>query len=38
MIYKKDNQQKGIFDEAEKMESLNNYRDPFVSFPFFRTS
>jgi IS5 family transposase len=42
MIYKKDNQQKGIFDEAEKMESLNNYRDPLakinsvIDFELFR--
>lgn len=28
MIYKKKNHHKGIFDEAEKMELLNNYGDP----------
>ena len=42
MIYKKHNQQKGIFDEAEKMEALNSYRDPLskinsvIDFEIFR--
>lgn len=42
MIYKQKNTQKGIFDEAEKMESLNNYRDPLskinsvIDFELFR--
>jgi transposase, IS5 family len=42
MIYKKKNTQKGIFDEAEKMESLDSYRDPLskissvIDFELFR--
>lgn len=42
MIYKKRNHQKGMFDEAEKLESLNNYRDPLskinsvIDFEIFR--
>ena len=27
MIYKAKKQQRGIFDEAEKMEALSNYKD-----------
>lgn len=42
MIYKKKNSQKGLFDEAEKMKSLNSYRDPLakinsvINFEVFR--
>lgn len=42
MIYKKKNTQKGLFDEAQKMESLSNYRDPLakinsvIDFEIFR--
>jgi transposase, IS5 family len=42
MIYKKKNTQKGIFDEAEKLESLAKYRDPLakiksvIDFELFR--
>ncbi len=42
MIYKKKSQQKGIFDESEKIAALSGYRNPLakidavIDFEFFR--